>query len=1102
MVILNQKEYNFKNEAHPEYNYLDIYPQVGILENEACLLSDLAEMFKGMAFYKSIGDIESNLFIKDNLKNFSSTLSDIIILRVDNSADIIDLTNVKIILGPNNLNFYQTKIKVFKTDKSLYIANDILVLFYQTFSDYIVDGCFNYSNLIMLCMIVKDAGPMFEQILTENLPHFDRYCILDTGSTDGTQDVIKQVLKNKKGYLYEEPFVNFKVSRNRCLDLAGTATKYLLMLDDTYTIRGDLRSFLEEISGDQYSDSFSLMIQSGDSEYYSNRIIKSNGFLRYIHTIHEVITDQNNINVTIPPNRAFIFDHRADYMEKRTNDRKQFDLELLFKELKEDPNDPRALYYIAQTYGCMENWSEQEKYFRLRINHPVQGYIQEKIDAYFELARLLNFKKKEILNFQEWDECEHFYLCSYNLDNSRPDSLYFIGIHYYFEKNWNLCYDYFKRAFSLGYPLSSQYSLKPTLSFHFLPKFLTEVCYYVKDYITGEKAAKLFLTSSKYNSPGCESWNLVNSWFDIHNSLNKMGKITKSTNHPRKIMVIVADGGWSNWSGKDILTSGVGGSETWVIEMARYIKKNSFMDVVVFCRTDKSEFFEDVGYNPIELFYSFVAEYQIEYIIISRYTKYIPVALQTCKNVGVIFHDILTPDTIIPKHEHLKWVWGLTDWHCNHIKTIFPQFEQITKTLNYGINDNFKINNEIKIKNSFIYSSFPNRGLVVLLKMWPRIKLCLPDATLNIYCDINGDWVNKVIPDEMAVIKQTINQPGIVYHSWVSKSELAEAWKTAEYWLYPCKFEETFCLTAMEAAISKTFVISNNLAALGETIGDRGLIVQGDAETEQWQNTVILQLFLINEKNSLKNEKISLNYNWAISKTWEKQAKLLLNDLNYTILYYAKIKRVNDYLIHLSKSLNFVVDIGCGKYHFEGSHATVDWSGADYNLDIERSPLPFDKVDFYYCRHVIEDLRVPELVLKEMARTSNYGYIETPSIIAECCKCIDINNYQGCGYAHHSSLLWTENNVLMILPKYAFLETLFTQKDNDYFKELLKIDINWNNYYLYTKEKPLKFKILRYQIDFNFLDNSYLKLIQTGILHTINSNYKFEELIGTLPFTK
>jgi hypothetical protein len=53
--------------------------------------------------------------------------------------------------------------------------------------------------------------------------------------------------------------------------------------------------------------------------------------------------------------------------------------------------------------------------------------------------------------------------------------------------------------------------LKPTLSFHFLPKFLTEVCYYVGDYETGEAAAKLFLQREKSQ--------LMNGWFLINSNL-------------------------------------------------------------------------------------------------------------------------------------------------------------------------------------------------------------------------------------------------------------------------------------------------------------------------------------------------------------------------------------------------------------------------------------------------------------------------------------------------------------------------------------------------------------------------------------------------------
>ena len=910
-VIINKKKYPdngyFKLVLHEMYFNLQIYPMINQLEREAGLMSDLAEAYLEeniTSKYQLYGPYdESIMFLEDNLRNFTDSGTNVIAYTLTDSPLSAD-----ILLSPEFFNYDQTffkKIKIKNLDKVLYLSSHANDIFNKYFWYYFENGIFAYDNLICYTMIIKNGGPLLETVLTENLPFIDRWCILDTGSTDGTQETIKRVLKNKKGVLYEEPFVNFKVSRNRCLELAGKTCKFTLMLDDTYGMRGNIRSFLDLVRGDQFSDTFSLMIQSDDTEYYSNRIVKTATELRYIHTIHEVITDIDNINVTVPVNEAFIFDHRAQYMEERTNNRKQFDLELLFKELEENPDDPRALYYIAQTYGCIGDEINKAKYFELRIAHPVQGYFQEKIDSLFELARTYNFKvnceTKELDSSartpSQWKRCEELYLQAYNLDKNRPDALYFIGIHYYLENNYQLAYKYFKLGFEIGYPINSQYSLKPTLSFHFLPKFLSEVCYSMDDSITGMKAAELFLASSKYNYFGGESWNLMSNWYNIHKAINKMGTITNTpTRHPNKIIALVTDGGWEPWTGKDILTKGLGGSETWIIETARYLKREYNNDVMVFCKTDTSEFFEGVGYNPIELFHTFVANNIIDYCIVSRFTEYVPVALKGhAQKVGVIFHDILQKETILPNHYKLKWLFGLTDWHSNTIKKSFPQMKDLVHTTNYGI-DQTKFQKG-KVKNSFIYSSFPNRGLNVLLKMWPRIVQEFPDSTLNIYCNLEQDspaglWVNRVAPETMKEIKALlkVNKKGIIVHGWVNKESLSEAWGKAEYWLYPCTFEETFCLTAMEAAITKTFAISNNLAALGETINHRGLVVHGNANTIEWQNEIFNELKKVMSGEISKEPFLEKNYQWASERSWKSQTEkfvsLLFNNkepmLNWT----------------------------------------------------------------------------------------------------------------------------------------------------------------------------------------------------------------------------
>ena len=843
----------FIEVKHPLWTNLKIFPEIAELERDIAFINEFSECCQ----------LEKETLIIDIISEYSDFLNQHITkprkgtMRLVYLESDINYIEADIIISP-----YKKLNQAVQFNKKYISFNEKS---YKIYNKY---NLTNFDNLVCLAMIVKDAGPNFENILTENLNYIDQWCILDTGSTDGTQETINRVLSGKKGKLHHQPFTNFRDSRNHCLDLAGESCKFILMLDDTYIIKGDLRKFLNEVRGDTFADSFSLMIQSEDNEYYSNRIIKSKTRLRYIHTIHEVITNENNINVTVPNTEAWIFDHRSDYMENRTINRKQLDLKFLFKELESSPDDPRTLYYIAQTYGCIGDEIKKADFFEKRIL--LEGYVQERIDAFFELARCYNFKvnseTKELmepgtkLSDTQWERVKSLYIKAYSLDTNRPDSLYFIGIHHYLEKDYFQAYNYFKKAFELGYPINSQYSLKPTLSYHFLPKFLTEVCYYLEDYPLGKASAELFLQKNKSSS---ESWNLVLHWWNIHKQLINLPGISSSPKG-KGIFCIVTDGGWEPWTGKDIETKGLGGSETWIIETAKNILN---FTVVVFCNTLQPEMYNGVGYNPVQWFHKFISETVVEYCIISRYTEYVPVALKGhAKNVGVIFHDILQPELVLPIHPKLKWVFGLSEWHAEKIKQTFPQFN--VSFTHYGI-DPIPIRE--KIKHSFIYSSFPNRGLVILLRLWPKIKELFPDATLNVYCNLNHSWTNEVAPGQMEEIKQTIQQQGITNHGWVSKKQLSEAWGKTEYWLYPCIFEETFCLTALEAAISQTCVITNGLAALQST-AKYGIIVQGNPfENEHiWLEAL--------KDNALQRYSIEKNYQWAKTKTWKYQTDQFLNN--------------------------------------------------------------------------------------------------------------------------------------------------------------------------------------------------------------------------------
>jgi len=230
----------------------------------------------------------------------------------------------------------------------------------------------------------------------------------------------------------------------------------------------------------------------------------------------------------------------------------------------------------------------------------------------------------------------------------------------------------------------------------------------------------------------------------------------------------------------------------------------------------------------------------------------------------------------------------MTKYHSELFKNYFPVIKNIIDVHGYGI-DKPNINPIQKIKHKFIYSSFANRGLLPLLQMWPNIKNRYPDATLHIYTDITensngGKWVNRVYKEGIESIKALLKiNKDVFYHGWVNKHVLYEAWSSSDIWLYPCIFNETFCLTAFEAAITKTFAITTNLGALKETVGDRGVLLDindiNDPMRPEWRLKTLPKIFSAIDDNDSRQKMIEANYEWVSKLSWKNKTIELLNKL-------------------------------------------------------------------------------------------------------------------------------------------------------------------------------------------------------------------------------
>ena len=107
--------------------------------------------------------------------------------------------------------------------------------------------------ILGLCMIVKNEEHVIERAMRSALQTMDTFCIVDTGSTDRTKELIQKVSDelNIKGFVYNRPWVNFGVNRTEALELARNHMDWAFMLDADDILEGTIDNELlkDDIGG-------------------------------------------------------------------------------------------------------------------------------------------------------------------------------------------------------------------------------------------------------------------------------------------------------------------------------------------------------------------------------------------------------------------------------------------------------------------------------------------------------------------------------------------------------------------------------------------------------------------------------------------------------------------------------------------------------------------------------------------------------------------------------------------------------------------------------------------------------------------------------------
>lgn len=178
-------------------------------------------------------------------------------------------------------------------------------------------------------------------------------------------------------------------------------------------------------------------------------------------------------------------------------------------------------------------------------------------------------------------------------------------------------------------------------------------------------------------------------------------------------------------------------------------------------------------------------------------------------------------------------------------------------------------------QHNLFYGSSYDRGLDILLPMWPEIRKKYPDATLSICYGwdlfVAGYRDN---PERMAWKEKTdglMKQPGITHYGRVGKDRLANIRKSCGVWAYPTYFPEICCITALECQRDGVVPVTMDFAALKETV-QSGVKVKGDIFDQETKDEFLKQLLKMMGSREWSNE-VEKGKKFAEGYSWEKVAK-------------------------------------------------------------------------------------------------------------------------------------------------------------------------------------------------------------------------------------
>ncbi len=184
------------------------------------------------------------------------------------------------------------------------------------------------------------------------------------------------------------------------------------------------------------------------------------------------------------------------------------------------------------------------------------------------------------------------------------------------------------------------------------------------------------------------------------------------------------------------------------------------------------------------------------------------------------------------------------------------------------------------------YISTPYRGLDVLLDLFPRIRAACPDAELDVFSSMTVYGATATEDEQQfGALYARARQPGVRLFGSLPQPAMTMRLREIRVLAYPSHFAETFCIAAIEAQAAGCPVVTSDLGALAETVGNGGLCISGDPRTPAYQQAFVdacVKLLLDDgwwHAASARASSRATAYAWPeIAAHWERTCRLALTN--------------------------------------------------------------------------------------------------------------------------------------------------------------------------------------------------------------------------------